>query len=74
MVMHLFNFILYYRCRKGWHGELCNMCMKMEGCSEPGSCRDEAYTCQCEAGWGGRLCDCPICRNGNQSEKQLRIF
>ena len=40
--------------------------MKMEGCSEHGSCRDEPFTCHCETGWAGRLCDCPLCRNGNK--------
>ena len=69
--MDISKCVLYYRCRKGWHGDFCNMCMKMEGCSEHGSCQGEPYTCQCELGWGGRLCDCPICRNGNQSGKKF---
>ena len=53
-----------HRCHEGWKGERCTECIKLEGCSEHGTCNDEPFTCQCETGWTGRFWECPICKKG----------
>ncbi|XP_078001352.1 uncharacterized protein LOC144453853 [Glandiceps talaboti] len=57
-------------CRLGWQGDLCDECVKFQGCKN-GFCRNP-YDCICQEGWGGQFCHLDLifctrhepCRNG----------
>lgn len=53
--------LLEKRCRKGWHGELCDQCMTYPGCKH-GYCNGTSWQCICDVNWGGILCDQGECR------------
>ncbi|KAI1303560.1 Delta-like protein 1 [Halotydeus destructor] len=50
------------KCRFGWTGEYCSLCIPMPGCVH-GSCI-KPFECRCEEGWSGMFCDKPTCKVG----------
>ena len=48
-------FLLFYSCRPGWQGRLCNECIPHNGCRH-GTC-STPWQCTCDEGWGGLFCD-----------------
>ncbi|XP_074595701.1 uncharacterized protein LOC141850853 isoform X2 [Brevipalpus obovatus] len=50
------------KCKFGWTGESCSICMPMPGCVH-GSC-NKPFECRCEEGWSGMFCDKPSCKQG----------
>ena len=69
-----YSYNILNSCDFGWKGPLCDQCIKLQGCSEYGTCKDNApFTCECNSSdWLGPLCDCPKCRAGN-SEPVITI-
>lgn len=43
------------RCRKGWQGLFCDVCIPHPTCKH-GTC-EEPWQCTCKEGWGGIFCD-----------------
>ncbi|XP_015789655.1 neurogenic locus protein delta [Tetranychus urticae] len=50
------------KCKFGWTGEFCSLCVPMPGCIH-GSC-SKPFECRCEEGWSGMFCDKPTCKPG----------
>jgi len=46
-------------CDIGWHGHICDQCLRMPGCVN-GYC-EQPFQCICEDGWEGLFCDKPTC-------------